>query len=184
MKHYTVVLTPRAERQLNTLYVRIADDGGQARADHYVDRIVADYAVQEELCGPDLYQNGFRERCRQVIQEDADRWQQALPVGNESRDRGIASKPGRQHPPQGSRSNFVATDIAGQRDNAETGDRRLLQADHVVTQEPGRQWHDHLLRFARMTKLPNGSNARAHHEQRRVAAKTLRCVRCFVCIEI
>src|SRR5258706_14711764 len=70
-------------------------------------------AVQEELCGPDLYQNGFRELCRQVIQEDADRWQQALPVGNESRDRGIASKPGRQHPPQGSRSNFVATDIAG-----------------------------------------------------------------------
>jgi hypothetical protein len=58
-------------------------------------------AVQEELCGPDLYQNGFRELCRQVIQEDADRWQQALPVGNESRDRGIASKPGRQHPPQG-----------------------------------------------------------------------------------
>jgi plasmid stabilization system protein ParE len=42
MKHYTVVFTPRAERQLNTLYVRIADHGGQARADNYVGGIVAD----------------------------------------------------------------------------------------------------------------------------------------------
>jgi len=42
MKRYTVIFTPRAERQLNTLYVRIADDRGQARADNYVDGIVAD----------------------------------------------------------------------------------------------------------------------------------------------
>jgi toxin ParE1/3/4 len=42
MKHYTVVFTPRAERQLDTLYVRIADHGGQARADDYVGGIVAD----------------------------------------------------------------------------------------------------------------------------------------------
>ena len=42
MKRYTVVFTPRAERQLNALYVRIADDKGQATADNYVDGIVAD----------------------------------------------------------------------------------------------------------------------------------------------
>jgi toxin ParE1/3/4 len=42
MKHYTVVFTPRAERQLDALYARIADDSGEARADNYVDRIVAD----------------------------------------------------------------------------------------------------------------------------------------------
>jgi toxin ParE1/3/4 len=42
MKRYTVVLTPRAERQLNALYARIADDSGEARADNYVDRMVAD----------------------------------------------------------------------------------------------------------------------------------------------
>src|SRR5260370_42676263 len=119
-----------------------------------------------------------------MTKEEGNGGKRALLVGNERRDRGIARKQGRKHPPQGSRSSLVATDIAGQRDNAETGDRRLLQADHVVTQEPGRQWHDHLLRFARMTKPPNRSKARAHHEQRRVVAKILRCVRCFVCIEI
>jgi toxin ParE1/3/4 len=42
MKHYTVIFTPRAERQLKALYVRIADDSGNARADHYIDGIVAD----------------------------------------------------------------------------------------------------------------------------------------------
>jgi toxin ParE1/3/4 len=42
MKHYTVIITPRAERQLNALYVRIADDSGEARADNYIDGIVAD----------------------------------------------------------------------------------------------------------------------------------------------
>jgi hypothetical protein len=88
---------------------------------------------------PSTYQDRFRELCRQVIHEDADRWQKALSVGNESRYRGIASKPGGQHPPQYSRSNFFATDVAGQRDNAEAGDRRLLQGDHVVTQKPGRR---------------------------------------------
>jgi plasmid stabilization system protein ParE len=42
MKLYTVIFTPRAERQLNAPYVHIADDGGEARADNYVDGIVAD----------------------------------------------------------------------------------------------------------------------------------------------
>jgi toxin ParE1/3/4 len=42
MKHYSVVFTPRAERQLDTLYGRIADHGDQARADNYVGGIVAD----------------------------------------------------------------------------------------------------------------------------------------------
>jgi plasmid stabilization system protein ParE len=42
MKHYTVVFTPRAERQLDALYARIADDSGEARTDNYIDRIVAD----------------------------------------------------------------------------------------------------------------------------------------------
>jgi plasmid stabilization system protein ParE len=42
MKRYTVNFTPRAERQLNALYMRIADDNGEARADNYVERIVAD----------------------------------------------------------------------------------------------------------------------------------------------
>jgi toxin ParE1/3/4 len=42
MKRYTVILTPRAERHLKALYVRIADDSGEARAEHYIDGIVAD----------------------------------------------------------------------------------------------------------------------------------------------
>ena len=42
MKRYTVIFTPRAERQLNALYVRIADDKGPATADNYIGGIVAD----------------------------------------------------------------------------------------------------------------------------------------------
>lgn len=41
MKRYAVIFTPRAERQLNALYMRIADDNGEARADNYVDRSTA-----------------------------------------------------------------------------------------------------------------------------------------------
>ena len=63
-----------------------------------------------------------------MIDEDADRWQKTTPVGNECRDGGIVSKPGEQHPPQCSRSNVVATDVAGQRDNAEAGGRACFRA--------------------------------------------------------
>jgi toxin ParE1/3/4 len=42
MKRFTVIFTPRAERQLSALYVRIADDKGQATADNYIDGIVAE----------------------------------------------------------------------------------------------------------------------------------------------
>jgi toxin ParE1/3/4 len=42
MQHYTVIFTPRAERQLDSLYAYIADAGGEARADEYVGGIVAD----------------------------------------------------------------------------------------------------------------------------------------------
>jgi len=41
MKSYAVIFTPRAERQLAHLYGTIADDGGEARADNYVGKIVA-----------------------------------------------------------------------------------------------------------------------------------------------
>jgi hypothetical protein len=39
--------------------------------------------------------------------------------------------------PISARTAIFATDVAGQRDNTETSDRRLLQADRVVTQELG-----------------------------------------------
>ena len=41
MKQYAVIFTPRTERQLAHLYRTIADDGGEARADNYVGKIVA-----------------------------------------------------------------------------------------------------------------------------------------------
>ena len=41
-KHYTVVFTPRAERQLDNLYAYIADHSGEVRADSFVSGIVAD----------------------------------------------------------------------------------------------------------------------------------------------
>jgi len=41
-KHYTVVFTPRAERQLDSLYAYIADHSGDARANDFVDGIVSD----------------------------------------------------------------------------------------------------------------------------------------------
>ena len=42
MKHYTVVFTPRAERQLAGLYAYIADESGEARAENFVGGIIAD----------------------------------------------------------------------------------------------------------------------------------------------
>jgi plasmid stabilization system protein ParE len=41
-KRYTVVFTPRAERQLDNLYTYIADHSEEARADSFVSGIVAD----------------------------------------------------------------------------------------------------------------------------------------------
>ena len=41
MKTYTVVFTPRAERQLAKLYADIAEASGEARAEAYVGAIVA-----------------------------------------------------------------------------------------------------------------------------------------------
>ena len=41
MNQYTVVFTPRAERQLAHLYGYIADQSGEARAENYVGKIVA-----------------------------------------------------------------------------------------------------------------------------------------------
>ena len=40
MKHYAIIFTPRAERQLAQLYAYIADENGEARAQNYVGRIV------------------------------------------------------------------------------------------------------------------------------------------------
>jgi toxin ParE1/3/4 len=40
MRRYAVVLTPRAQRQLDALYATIAADAGEPRADHYVGGII------------------------------------------------------------------------------------------------------------------------------------------------
>jgi toxin ParE1/3/4 len=42
MKQSTVIFTPRALRQLAGLYNYIADHGGEARAESFIGRIVAD----------------------------------------------------------------------------------------------------------------------------------------------
>ncbi len=42
MKPYTVIFTPRAERQLDSLYTYIADHSEEARADSFVSGIVAE----------------------------------------------------------------------------------------------------------------------------------------------
>jgi plasmid stabilization system protein ParE len=42
MKRYTVVFTPRAERQLDRLYSFIAGQSGTARAEHFVGALMAD----------------------------------------------------------------------------------------------------------------------------------------------
>src|SRR5580704_192907 len=94
--------------------------------------------VWENWADPDLHHDCLRELCRQVIQEGADRWQKALPVRNESRDRGVVGKPGGHYPPQCSRSNVFTTDVTGQCDHAEAGNRRMLEREHVVTQETRR----------------------------------------------
>jgi toxin ParE1/3/4 len=41
VKQYTVIFTPRAERQLAHLYGYIADQSGEARAENYVGKIIA-----------------------------------------------------------------------------------------------------------------------------------------------
>ena len=71
MKRYTVIFTPHAERQLNALFVRIADDSGEARAHHYIDSIVADCmslstfterGTQREDIRPNLRTKGYTRR--------------------------------------------------------------------------------------------------------------------------
>jgi hypothetical protein len=89
----------------------------------------ADFAVNNLH---DLHEDRLWQLFREVIYEDADRRQKALPVGNESGERGIARKPSGQHPSQCARSNVFTAEVAGQRDNAEAGDRRLFQGDHAV----------------------------------------------------
>lgn len=41
MKQYNVIFSPRAERQLDTLYSYIADHSGEERAERYISDIVA-----------------------------------------------------------------------------------------------------------------------------------------------
>jgi toxin ParE1/3/4 len=41
MKQYKVIFSPRAERQLDTLYSYIAERGGEERAEGYISGIVA-----------------------------------------------------------------------------------------------------------------------------------------------
>jgi len=42
MTVYAVVFTPRAERQLDDIYAYIAEHGGEARAEGFVGRLIAD----------------------------------------------------------------------------------------------------------------------------------------------
>jgi toxin ParE1/3/4 len=49
MKHFAVVFTPRAERQLDNLYAYIAVHSGEARADDFVGGIVADCLALSEF---------------------------------------------------------------------------------------------------------------------------------------
>ncbi|WP_200819256.1 type II toxin-antitoxin system RelE/ParE family toxin [Tolypothrix sp. NIES-4075] len=41
MKQYSVIFSPRAEQQLGSLYVYIADRGGEERAERYISGIIA-----------------------------------------------------------------------------------------------------------------------------------------------
>ena len=61
----------------------------------------------------DLHKDRTRQLGRQVIDKHAHRRQKALPIGNESGERGIASKPSGQHPSQCARLDVFAADIAG-----------------------------------------------------------------------
>jgi hypothetical protein len=101
----------------------------------------------------DLHQDGFRQLYRQMI----DRTDGSKPCLYGTRAvivESPASQAG-QYPPQCSGANVFATDVPRQGDNAEAGDRGPLQAEHVVTQEPGRQSHDHFgLRLIRTAKSP------------------------------
>lgn len=42
MKSFSVIFTPRAERQLNDLYEYISDNSGEVRAEKYVGGIITD----------------------------------------------------------------------------------------------------------------------------------------------
>lgn len=71
MRHYAVVFTPRAERQLASLYAYIADDSGETRAQDFVGRIVGDClalatfperGTKRDDIRPDLRTKGFARR--------------------------------------------------------------------------------------------------------------------------
>jgi toxin ParE1/3/4 len=79
-KHYTVVFTPRAERQLDNLYAYIADHSGEARADRFVGGIVEDCISLSEFpergtkrddVRPNLRTKGYAKRVTIAFSVDA-----------------------------------------------------------------------------------------------------------------
>jgi toxin ParE1/3/4 len=71
MKHYTVIFTPRAERQLDKLFTYIADHSGESRADGFVSAIIADClalstfperGTKRDDIRPNLRTKGYRRR--------------------------------------------------------------------------------------------------------------------------
>jgi len=79
-KHFTVVFTPRAERQLDNLYAYIADHSGEARADHFVGGIVEDCMSLSEFpergttrddVRPNLRTKGYARRVTIAFSVDA-----------------------------------------------------------------------------------------------------------------
>lgn len=71
MKHYIVVFTPRAERQLDSLFTYIADHSGESRAESFVGAIVTDClslstfperGTKRDDIRPNLRTKGYRRR--------------------------------------------------------------------------------------------------------------------------
>ena len=80
MQPFSVVLTPRAERQLDHLYGYIADESHEARADKYIGGIVADCMSLETFperghtrddIRPGLRIKGYRRRVTIAFSVDA-----------------------------------------------------------------------------------------------------------------
>ena len=82
MKLYTVLFTPRAERQLASLYAYIAEQSSEARAENYVGKIVADCQAlstfpergnKRDDVRPNLRVKGFKRRVSIAFSVDAEK---------------------------------------------------------------------------------------------------------------
>ena len=75
----------------------------------------------------------------EVIDEGTDSWQQAVAVGNQGGDGGVARLPVWEHAYDVARADFIAAAVCRQRNDTQTVERCLLQGKNVIAEQARRE---------------------------------------------